>query len=255
MGIPGTYTKWILRWLEGRRGFVEIGNCRSDWFRNSIGGPQGGILTPNIFISYYADMPQFLSYASSHFFADDLAAIIAGNIGSKYSTQCLDLERKTKIVFDQLEVYCTLAEQPVNYDKTVALCSTRAIGGPEFVIDHKDRSINWSKGFLYLGYEICPKLGSSKMIFSTKLKIRQRITRMISFRLLGMSSCAVRKAVFNAHVLPPFTCLFPIYPSFSERQRADLEHFYFTCIKRIRQCASWNDELVAFAFDERSLRD
>jgi Reverse transcriptase (RNA-dependent DNA polymerase) len=30
MGIPGTYTEWILRWLEGTRGFVEIGNCRSD---------------------------------------------------------------------------------------------------------------------------------------------------------------------------------------------------------------------------------
>jgi hypothetical protein len=205
-------------------------------------------LTPTIFISYHADIPQFLSYASSHFFADDLVVIIAGNIGSKYSTQCLDLERKTKICFDQLEVYCTLAKQPVNYDKTVALWSDSVIGGPEFVIDRKDRSIKWSKGFRYLGYEICPKLGSSKMIFSTKLKIKQRITRIISFRLLGMFSCAVRKAVFNAHVLPLFTCLFPIYPLFSE-------HFYFTCIKRIRYCASWNDELVAFAFDERSVRD
>jgi hypothetical protein len=93
------------------------------------------------------------------------------------------------------------------------------------------------------------------MIFSTKFKIRQRITRIISFRLLGMSSCAVRKALFNAYVLPLSTWLFPINPLFSERQRVDLEHFYFTCIKRIRYCASWNDELVAFAFDERSLRD
>jgi hypothetical protein len=154
MGIPAAYTEWILRWLEGRRGSIEIGNCRSDWFRISKGGPQGGILTPTVFMSYHADIPQFLSYVSSHFFAD--------NIGSKYSTQCLDLERSTKIFFDQLEDYCTLANQPVNYSKTVALWSARVIGGPDFVIDHKDRSINWSKGFRYLGYEICPKLGWSK---------------------------------------------------------------------------------------------
>jgi hypothetical protein len=93
------------------------------------------------------------------------------------------------------------------------------------------------------------------MIFSTKLKIGQRITRIISFWLLEISSCAVRKALFNAYVLPLFTCLFAILPLFSERQQADLEHFTFTCIKRIRYCARWNGELVAFAFDERSLRD
>jgi hypothetical protein len=65
-------------------------------------------------MSYDADKPQFLSFASSHFFADDLGAIIVGNIGSKFTTQCLDLVRKTKIFFDQLEDYCTLGNQSVN---------------------------------------------------------------------------------------------------------------------------------------------
>jgi hypothetical protein len=72
---------------------------------------------------------------------------------------------------------------------------------------------------------------------------------------MEISSCAVRKALFNAYVLALFTCLFAILPLFSDRQQADLEHFTFTCIKRIRYCARWNGELVAFAVDERSLRD
>lgn len=255
MGVPVAYTRWILRWLENRRGFVEIGNCRSDWFAISKGGPQGGVLTPTLFVSYHADMPQFLSCASSHLFADDLAAIIAGGIGSKYRSQCIDLERRVKLFLDELEAYCILSGQPVNFSKTEALWSSRAIGAPSFDVVHHDISIRWTKSFKYLGYWICPKLGWSKMIHCTKVKIRQRLARISSFKLYGNSSNALRKGLFNSFVLPLFTWLFPIFPLFSDKQRAELEHFYFTCIKRIRSCNRWSDELVAFAFDEISLQD
>lgn len=255
MGIPSAYTQWILRWLEDRRGFIEIGGCRSNWLNIEKGGPQGGVLTPTLFVSYHADMPQFLACSSSHFFADDLAAIIAGNIGSKYRSQCLDLEKRVKSFLDQLESYCSLAGQLINFSKTEALWSARAVGAPTFEIKHNEVSIGWSRGFKYLGYWISPKLGWSKMIHMTKIKIRQRIARISSFKLFGISSSELRKALFNSYVLPLFTWLFPIFPLFTDRQRADLEHFYFTCVKRIRGCLRWNDELVSFAFEEIPLHD
>ena len=65
-------------------------------------------------------------------FADDLAAVIAGNIWSKFRNQCLDLERKLKIFIDNLECYAILAVQPVNSSKTEALWSARAIGSPKY---------------------------------------------------------------------------------------------------------------------------
>ncbi|CAF4586909.1 unnamed protein product, partial [Rotaria socialis] len=108
MGIPLAYTEWIKAWLENRRGYIEINGEKSRWFNIEKGGPQGGILTPTVFISYHADMPDFLSWCTSHFFADDLAAILAGQIGIKYSKQCLDLEKKLKLFVDQLEYYCLL---------------------------------------------------------------------------------------------------------------------------------------------------
>jgi hypothetical protein len=68
----------------------------------------------------------------SHFFADDLAAIVAGQMGVKYSSQCLDLEKRTKNFLDNLEYYSCLTDQPINTNKTEALFSARAIGYPKF---------------------------------------------------------------------------------------------------------------------------
>lgn len=255
LGIPEAYTTWIYRWLINRRAYIEIGNSRSEWFRIGKGGPQGGILTPTLFISYHADMPTFLSRISSHYFADDLAAIMAGNIGSKYSAQCIELERRVKVFLDQLEFYCTLAGQPINFSKCEALWSARAIGRPAFEIQYEGKSLEWAKGFKYLGYWICPKLGWSKSIQSTKLLVRQRIAKIGSFKLFGRSNCALRKALFDSYVLPLFTWLLPVFPLFSNQQRADLNHFYFSCIKRIRNCRGWNDELVSFAFEDPPLND
>ena len=100
MEIPISFTKWIKAWLVNRRGYIEINSKRSRWFSIGKGDPQGSPLTPTVFITYHADMSNFLSWSSSHLLADDLAAIVAGQIGMKFATQCLDLENQTKIIID-----------------------------------------------------------------------------------------------------------------------------------------------------------
>ena len=90
-------------------------------------------------------MGEFLGFCLSHFFADDLAAVLAGSIGMKYSTQCLDLEKKLNLFFDNLLFYSTLTSQPINFSKTVSLWSTRAIGSPKFEISAGDNKIRWVK--------------------------------------------------------------------------------------------------------------
>ncbi|CAF1393562.1 unnamed protein product [Didymodactylos carnosus] len=145
------------------------------WFSIGKDGPQGGILTPTVFITYHADMPDFLSWCSSHFFADDLTAILAGQIGVKYTQQCLDLEKKLKLFFDQLEYYSRLTVQPINYSKTEGIWSARAIGSAPFEIESGENKINWIKEFKYLGYWISSKLGWGNMIKRSMLKIRQRL--------------------------------------------------------------------------------
>ena len=255
MGIPWAYCDWIRLWLENRRGYIEIGGEKSRWFRIEKGGPQGGILTPTVFITYNADMPNFLSWCSSHFFADDLAAVVAGEIGVKFSNQCLDVEKRLKQFFVQLELYSLLTIQPINFSKTEGLWSARAIGSAPFDIACGEEKISWVKSFKYLGYWVCPKLGWGRMIQSTMEKVRKRISLINSFRLEGKSSFALRRALFSSYVLPLFTWLFPLFPLFTAKQVNDLSHFYYTCLKRTMFCLEWSDGIFSFVFDEISLQD
>ncbi|CAF1271006.1 unnamed protein product, partial [Didymodactylos carnosus] len=94
----------------------------------------------------------------SYFFADEPAAVLAGRIRVRYTEQCLDLEMRLKLCFDNLEFYAVLTVQPVNLSKTEALWSSRAIGAPKCYISVGDVNINWANVFKYLGYFITSKL-------------------------------------------------------------------------------------------------
>jgi hypothetical protein len=59
-------------------------------------------------------MGAFIWMVMPFFFADDLAAVIAGQIGIRYTDQCIDLERRLPSFFDHLEYYSALAVQPIN---------------------------------------------------------------------------------------------------------------------------------------------
>ena len=200
-------------------------------------------------------MGDFLGGCLSHFFADDLAAILAGSIGMKYSNQCLELERKLQLFFDNLEFYSTLTAQPINYSKTEGLWSARAIGHPKFEIPAGQNKTKWVKEFKYLGYWITPKLGFGTMISRCYLKIRQRVGMINCIRFEGSTSAPLRRALFLSYVLPIFTWLFPLFPLFTTKQQQDLDHFYYTCLKRVLRCRYWADPLFAYLSNEKSLED
>jgi hypothetical protein len=52
---------------------------------------------------------------------------MAGRIDTRFSEQCVNVERRLQSFFDALEFYAVLAIQPINYDKTKILWSARAI--------------------------------------------------------------------------------------------------------------------------------
>jgi hypothetical protein len=255
MGLPRAYLRWINTWLQGRRAYIEIAGKKSRWFNILKGGPQGSIFSATLFITYHADMGDFLGVCLSHFFADDLAAVVAGSIGMKYTAQCLDLEKKLQLFFENLEYYSTLTAQPINYAKTEGVWSARAIGPPKFDISTGDNKIQWTSEFKYLGYWVTPKLGFGTLINKSILKIRQRVGILNSIRITGCSSPSLRKALFLAYVLPLFTWLFPLFPLFTKKQQQDLNHFYYTCLKRVLFCLHWSDNFFAFASIEISLED
>jgi hypothetical protein len=150
-------------------------------------------------------MSEFLGGCISHFFADDLAAILAGSIGMKFNAQCLELERKLQLFMENIEYYSSLTSQPINLSKTEDLWSARAVGPPKFEIAAGDSKKRWVKEFKYLGYWFTPKLGFGTLINKSLLKIRQRMGMINLFRLASCTSPSLRKALFLSYVLPVFT--------------------------------------------------
>ena len=151
---------WIRAWLEGRRDTIEIQEQRSIWFSIHRGGPQGSSLTPSLFITYHSDMSEFLPKAMSFFFADDVAAVVAGKIGEQFTVQCMDLERRLNKLFEHLEFYAILSVQPINFSKTVAMFSALSVNypNPMPVFQCSNVEINWVSSFKYLGYWLTTKL-------------------------------------------------------------------------------------------------
>jgi hypothetical protein len=258
LGIPSSYLNWINTWLVNRRCFIEINGKKSRWFSIEKGGPQGSVFTPTLFITFNCDMGTALSGCVSHFYADDLAAIVAGQIGIKYTAQCIDLEKRTKVFLDHLEYYSCLSDQPININKTEAVYSARAVGLPKFdihFIHGKKEKISWVPEYKYLGYIISSKLGWGKLLKCMMSKVRQRIFLIKSFKMFGCSSPCLRKTLFLSFVLPIFTWIYPIFPLLSEKQQSNLSHFYYSSLRRVLFCLNWNVNMFAFALDEKSLED
>ena len=161
LGIPDAYVKWIHTWLGERKARIEIQGKRSRWIDINRGGPQGSSLTPSLFISYHSDMADYVPGVISFFSADDLAAVLAGQIGLRFSDQCIDLERRLQVFLDQLEFYSILAVQPINYTKTKAMFSARAVKYPNPLpqVCCGNHVIEWTSSFKYLGYWLTIKLG------------------------------------------------------------------------------------------------
>ena len=93
------------------------------------------------------------------------------------------------------------------------------------------------------------------MIKKMKTKVRQRISLIRLFKLSGCSSCQIRRVLFASYVLPLLTWIYPIFPLFSDNQRNDLSHFYFTYLRRVIFSSHWNENLFAYAIDEKSLEE
>ena len=70
-GFRTSLIKWFKSYLSNRKLLVYIDNVFSEAGTLKYGVPQGSILRPLLFLLYVNDLPQLLSDAGSHLYADD----------------------------------------------------------------------------------------------------------------------------------------------------------------------------------------
>ena len=117
---------------------------------------------------------------------------------------------------------------------TALMWTAKAIGYPNFELTLGENRINRVGGFSYLGYHLTSKLGWEKMIMTYKKRIIEQVRVVRSCRIAGTSSLSLRHVLFTTFVKPLVTWLCCLFPLLTDRQRDELGHFYFTCMKRGR---------------------
>ena len=70
-GFDKNACKWFMSFLTGRSQRVKIGTAISESVKLISGVPQGGILSPIIFIIYGADMEEWVKQSCIFNYADD----------------------------------------------------------------------------------------------------------------------------------------------------------------------------------------
>ena len=59
----------------------------------------------------------------------------------------------------------------------------------------------------------------------------------------------------NKRKLSLFTCLFLLFPIFTDKQQRELNDFYLTCLERVLRGLHWQSNLFAHMYNELTLED
>ena len=76
-GFNDMTVNWFRSFLTDRTQIVKIGNCLSSPANLKSGVPQGGILSPLLYIIYVADIQDWLQFASAITYADDTSTSVS----------------------------------------------------------------------------------------------------------------------------------------------------------------------------------
>ena len=86
--------------MSDRTAQIRIGNHMGNKFNLESGVPQGGILSPTLFIFYTSDIPRAGPNSEDVIFADDITQVIQNIYGDKEQLK-IDKERE----IDRVNIY------------------------------------------------------------------------------------------------------------------------------------------------------
>jgi hypothetical protein len=232
LGMPLPLLKWLHSWLQNRYLYISFGEANSRIIKMNIGAPQGSVLAATLFRLHVHFLPSFFHDLAVHMFADDLAIIIPGSLEKRLSHNIEEIQKRAKVVMEQLEKYSNDLLLPVNVSKTKALLVHSAVSPSYPIIQYKNQNIEYVKSFKYLGVYISTKLGWGFFINERIRKIRKIYKALgIMFRTIPLYLTTLRRKLFLAYALPHFCWLFCCWFYYSENQMKKIEHVYYSGLR------------------------
>ena len=151
---------WLNSYLSNRQPAVVHGKVLSAFTYMKSGVPQGSILGPTIFLLFINDLPLFMNYCYSYFFANDTTLHTHDNKPDK-------VEEKLKCGADNAKDWSRQNNMQINYDKTnyMILGRTNKLNvSQEFDIRIDDKHVKKTQNYKLLGIHIGVKLSLSSHI-------------------------------------------------------------------------------------------
>ena len=193
LGIKGVAGNWIKSYLHNRRQLVCINNnneAKSNESIVKVGVPQGGILSPLLFILFINDLPDHSNIGKLVLFADDASQLISAN-------ETLVEERANTAVVQQMQSWCLQNKLFLNQDKTVIMqfksSQKSVIQSPLIRLSNKSIPLKTESKFLGITIDntlswgshitdICKKVASGCYLIKRLIEVSSiEIVRLVYF--------------------------------------------------------------------------
>ena len=190
-GIRGVAENLIRSYLSNRKQYVSIDGHTSDLIQcPSIGVPQGGCLSPLLYILYANDLPCVITQGQPVMFADDTSLVISGTTPEQLHTKINEQMHK---VYD----WCNYNRLSLNISKTkYIIFGFRKVDIPEIVVAND--KIECVPTYKYLGFQLDNKLNYDHHI--RYLKNRLSTNKFITYKIKSYISSRAAKSFYHAHV-------------------------------------------------------
>lgn len=219
--------KIIISYLKNRTIQVKINNSLSDIFAISAGVPQGGLLSPVLFIIYINDIPK-LQNTNLALFADDTAVISESN---NININILRLQNHV----NELETFFDKWKIKVNTEKTKLIHFTKKLKkSADNNLYFYGETINEEPVIKYLGVNLDQKLVFSAHIKEVIKKSRNALSSL--YPLLNSSSVLELKLkihLYNTVIKPILLYACPVFSLASKTHINKIQIFQNKCIRII----------------------
>ena len=235
-GVGGNEHSWFTDYLFRRPQHVEQNNIRSETKFITSGVPQGSILGPLLFIVFFNDLPDHLTYCEIFQYADDTVIL--------YADKDIDrIEKMPNADINNNGTYCEQNELLLNLKKgkteTMLFGTSQRLSrsGRDLGITYNGTKINHVSEYVYLGNLLDTKLSLASNFERAYKKASGRVRLLANIRVNLTTEAAL--LIYRMMILPILTYSATVKTTFTNSQLLKLARLEI----RVSKIISGNTEI------------